>query len=153
VFEHPTRKLPLKDLIKGLSLGFPGLETSSVTPSLYAHLLSAKETNSGPLSAWVRSGYWRRSFAMFVSTRTTSSPVSDWATSMAKHSWVWLSTTVKVQNFLLSNNASDTKSMLRLWFCPVSMIRPIRSAAAFLLRSRLVFKLRPSVLYSLYIRV
>jgi hypothetical protein len=51
VFKHSSRKLPLKDSIKGLSVGFPGLEKSRVTPVSYAHLSSANETNSGPLSA------------------------------------------------------------------------------------------------------
>ena len=130
----------------GRLVDFPGREKSSVTPLSYAHLSSASEMNSGPLSACIRIGCSSRWLQTFESTRTTSSPVSDCPTSMARHSRVKLSTTVSARNFLPSNNASETKSMLQLWFGAVSSMRSIRLAAAFLRRGRLVRRLRPSAL-------
>ena len=146
VLRHLSLKLPLKDSTNGLSVGFPGREKSSVTPLSYAHLSRMRETNSGPLSAWVRVGYSPGSWPILVSTRTTSSPVNDGATSMARHSRVKLSTTVSARKFLPSKSASETKSMLQLWFGALSSMRSIRLAAAFLLRGLLVRRLRPSAL-------
>ena len=49
-----SRKLPLKDLTNGLSVGLPGLEKSRVTPFSSIHLSGTREANYGPLSALVR---------------------------------------------------------------------------------------------------
>jgi hypothetical protein len=53
VFRHSSRKLPLKDSIYALSVGFPGLEKSRMTFCSYAHLSKAFEINSLPLSTLI----------------------------------------------------------------------------------------------------
>jgi hypothetical protein len=51
VFKHSSRKLPLKDSIKKLSVIFPDLEKSSVTPYLagiQGHAAQSPKANQAP---------------------------------------------------------------------------------------------------------
>lgn len=146
VFKHSSLRLPLKDSMKGLSVGLPGLEKSSVIWFSYAHLSRALDMNSLPLSTWILCGSIPYLHFILSIILTTSSPLIDCWGWIARHLRLKLSTTVKARNFRPSQVWSATKSMLQHWLILETCIRSIRCAADLLLRGRLLLKFNPSCL-------
>jgi hypothetical protein len=111
-FKHSSRKLPLNDSIKALSVGFPGRENSRITLFVYAHRSNILPENSLPLSQYIRFGD-PRSVTMFLNTRRTSSLRNCCPGSTARHSRVKISIMVNALKRLPLLNWSLTKSILQ----------------------------------------
>lgn len=108
IFKNSSRKRPLNNSIYGLSFGFPALEKSKVTLFSYAQKSKSLVINSDPLSTWIRSGVIPWYYLTSSIILTTSMPLIDYPTRVARHWPLKLSTKVKTLNFRPFNSWSAT---------------------------------------------
>jgi hypothetical protein len=83
--KHCSRKLPLNESRHGLSAGLPGRKKVSVTGGAQAQQSSALLINALPLSTWMRLGSQCTCWGKRCIMATTSYPLSDWTTWIARH--------------------------------------------------------------------
>ena len=111
IFKNSSRKRPLNYSIYGLSVGFSALEKSKETLFSYAQRSKSLLINSNPLSTWMRSGvipWYYLTSSIFL---TTSLPLIDYPTRVARHWPLKLSTKVKTLNFRSLNSWSAITCM------------------------------------------